>query len=298
MEGRRFWRKIGRRTVLHSCRVLLALLLRSPRLIWRLPAALLACFALAVDRQVFPLSRALLVACGVSPTLSRRWALSWARGFWYVAYRLIYLQGERITAPWLQQHVHIDGVLPPDGAILLTVHHRGARLGLLALAARGCHLATIIPQHNPHALRDLTMDSPRALYERQSLLLRRRTFDDRTFGRREAVREGLPFLAKGGYLLIAADVFPLYPHAKEMATLFGRAVAIPRGPVWFAQQSGRPIVPLMVVPQGPGWRVWIGEAIPVTQEAVVDALAQCIRRAPADWERPMAMTWLAAPPAP
>ncbi len=298
MGGRRFRLRIGRGAAWHACRLLLALLRRSPRPIWRLPAALLACAFLAADRGVYPLSRALLAACGLPPTPSRRWALAWARCFWHVAYRLLYLQGERITPRWLRRHVRIDGALPPGGAILLTMHHRGARLGLLALAARGHRLATIVPHHRPDELRDLAVDSPRALYRRQGLLLRRRIYDDRIFGRREAAREGLRFLDEGGYLVIAPDVFPLYPHAKEMVALLGRAVAIPRGPVWFARQSGRPIVPLVVVPRGSGWRVRIGEAIPPTQDAVVDALAECIRRAPAGWERPMAMTWLTAPAAP
>jgi hypothetical protein len=206
------------------------------------------------------------------------------------------LQGGRITDRWVRRHVRLDSAPPPGGAILLTLHHRGERLGLLALRRCGARLASI---HDPAT--DLPArpdDAPRAHYYRQIALLRCRIFEGRIFAPREAGRKGLRFLDAGGYLVITADVFgpTAGPHAGQTAAVLGRAVAIPRGPAWFGLHSGKPIVPWVVVPQRSGWRVWIGEAIPPTRDAVAAALTECIRRAPASWDPAFAEFWLAAPP--
>jgi hypothetical protein len=260
---------------------------------------------MATVADTYRLSRALLTACGSPPTRFRCLVLSWARCFEQAAQRLLTLQMERIAQPWLDEHVSIDGELPSNGAILLTVHHRAARLGLLAVADRMGRLASIVGDPALTAfdpaveLRALDGNSVRALYLRQWHLSQRKIFGDRIFGRHEAGRKGLQFLTEGGYLVVFADSFEptVAPCAEDGAAVLGRVVAVPRGPVWFAQRSGRPIVPFVVTPEGPGWRVWLGEAIPPTQPAVVGALEDCIRRAQASWQPTLAMRWLAAPPA-
>jgi hypothetical protein len=297
--------RIGWRVASRACGLLLALILQSPRPIWRVPSVILACGDRATNADTYRLSRALLVACGLPPTRYRCWALSWARCFEQAEQRLLTLQMKRLSRRWLDRRVRIEGELPPGGAILLTVHHRAARLGLLALADRVDRLATIagdpaLAAFDPEAeLHTLDANAVRALYLRQWLLSQRKIFGGRILGRHEAGRKGLRFLEEGGYLVVFADVFAprVAPPDEDMAAVLGRVVAIPRGPAWFGQRSGRPIIPFVVISEGSRWRIWLGEAIPPTQDAVAGALDQCIRRAPAGWQSTMAMSWLGAPPA-
>src|SRR5436309_934845 len=94
-----------------------------------------------------------------------------------------------------------------------------------------------------------------------------------------------------GYLVIDGDAYstdgPTYPA-------LGRALMIPEGTCWLAQRAGKPIIPFMTVPEGRGWRLWIGDPVPPTMAGVVAGLTVCIRRAPGSRERQAAMTWLHA----
>ena len=72
-------------------------------------------------------------------------------------------------------------------------------------------------------------------------------------------------------------------------------MTVPRGAVWFAQHSGKPIIPYMVVPQGLHWRLWVGTPVAPTQQGLCDALEACIRQTPGSWQRFMAMAWFTAP---
>lgn len=116
-----------------------------------------------------------------------------------------------------------------------------------------------------------------------------RAFGSWLFHPNQAARQGLAFLQEGGYLSITGDDF-YYPNT-ERAPLLGRAMTLPRGAAWLAQQSGKPIVPYMTVPWRGGWRLWIGEAVPPTQAGVIAVIEEGIRRAPESWTRTMAMAW-------
>ncbi len=73
-------------------------------------------------------------------------------------------------------------------------------------------------------------------------------------------------------------------------------MTVPRGAVWFAQHSGKPIVPYMVIPEGLQWRLWIGAVVAPMQQGLCDALEDCIRQAPGSWERFIAMPWMESLP--
>jgi len=55
-------------------------------------------------------------------------------------------------------------------------------------------------------------------------------------------RKGLRLLAKGSYLILYADEFA---YQKPFSPLLGHAMTVPPGAVWFAQHSGKPIIPHM-----------------------------------------------------
>ena len=74
-------------------------------------------------------------------------------------------------------------------------------------------------------------------------------------------------------------------------TILGQEMPIPRGPLWFAQRSGKPIVPLFIAPEHNGWRLTIGEPIEQRHDALCAAIDAAIREAPACWERHAAMKW-------
>ncbi|MDQ2783956.1 MAG: hypothetical protein M3Y58_03015 [Chloroflexota bacterium] len=242
----------------------------------------------AVDADTRRLVHALLPALGIPATRLTYWSLLWARCFWYEADLLLAMQPEQITTDWIRARVRLDGALPPDGAILIAPHHAAGRYGRLFLASEGVRLGGITgePQDAAHRVQsDPTF---------QHLWRLGHTLDDRTyvsgvFHRWEAGQKGLRLLREGGYLSIVADDFTL---GGTSHLLLGREWWLPRGPVWFAQQSGKPIVPCMVIPERRGWRLWIGEPVAPTPEAVIAALEVCICHAPESWNRTLALAWL------
>lgn len=260
----------------------------SPRPVWRVPAALLACIRLFVDTDTRRLTHALLQAVGIPTTRLTFWRLLWGRCFWYEADMLLALQPERTTTAWARARVHRDGIVPPHGAILITPHHAASRFGRLLLASEGMNLGGITGEPQDAAHRVQSDPTFHHLW-RLSHALNDRTYVGGVFHRWEAGRKGLRFLREGGYLSIAADDFTLggTPHL-----LLGREWWLARGPVWFAQQSGKPIVPYMVIPERRGWRLWIGEPVAPTPESVIAALEACIRQAPESWNRVLALAWL------
>jgi len=264
------------------------LLRLSPRPIWRVPAALLACMRIAVDADTRRLTHALLPAAGIPTTRLAYWHLLWARCFWHEADLLLALQPARTTTAWTRARVHRDGTLPSNGAILIFPHHMMGRYGRLLLASEGVRLGGITGEPQDAAHRVQSDPTFHHLW-RLSHALNDRTYTGGCFHRWEAGRKGLRLLREGGYLSIVADDFTLggTPHL-----LLGREWWLPRGPVWFAQQSGKPIVPCMVIPERRGWRLWIGEPVAPTPEAVIAALELCIRQAPESWNRVLALAWL------
>jgi hypothetical protein len=261
-----------------------------PRPVWRFPAAMLALLSMIWDPEGGKLDRALLAALALPGTPAAR--LRWFRCYQRQADRVLLLQGARLTRRWAAEHVRGSDALPPGGAILLCVHHAGKRIGTFALAARHDRLGTITTMPTdaralPNA--DLTLWRHWEAVRRISPP----TYGTNSFSGPQAPRRALRFLREGGYLVVDGDAYstdgPHYPF-------LGRALMIPEGTCWLAQRSGKPIIPFMTVPEGRGWRLWIGDPVPPTMAGVVAGLTNCVRRAPGSWERQAAMTWLHAAP--
>lgn len=269
-----------------------AILRPFPRPVWRLPTTALAVVSLLRGADARRLHAALLPACGHRPTRRDRWQALWSRCYQHQADLLISLQTPRCTRAWAARHVRVCGVLPPGGAILIAPHHAGQRLGTLVIADMVERLGGITgaPQDLSHYPR---MDPTLRRTWQQGSYLRARTYGDRVFTRQEAGRKGLRLLTGGGYLVVLADDHSLGapPHR-----LLGKAFSLPRGAAWFAQRSGKPIVPFMVVPVRYHWELWLGAPIPPTLDGIARGLEECIRRAPGSWSPFVAMTWMQMPP--
>jgi len=271
---------------------LLPVLLRPfPRPIYRVPAAVLAALRTLTDRDGRRLDRELLSALGLSCTVAARIQMQWSRCYGRQTDLLLVAQGDRLTPRWAAKRVRVHGVLPPGGAILVSVHHTAGMLAHLTLANSAYRLGSITAKPRKPSDRCFADPTLRLYWDRidrgDAL-----SFGDRQFTPREAGRKGLHLLAEGGCLLLYAD-----EHARRepFSPLLGRAMTVPRGAVWFAQRSHKPIIPYMVIPDGRHWRLWLGEPIAPTQDALCQALETCIRQAPSSWDRIMAMAWLRAP---
>lgn len=263
-----------------------------PHPVWRPPALVLGVVHMILDRRGRGLNVALLRALGIPQSLTACWRLHWSRAYQQQTDRLLLAQADRITPRWATRHVRFSGTLPPGGAILVSVHHNAQRYAPLALAALGYRLGTITTStSDPAAL--ASMDATLRIYWYLNETNATNAFGDRRFARREAGRKGLRLLAEGGYLMVHADE---YARLEPFSPLLGRAMTVPRGAVWFAQHSGKPILPYMVIPEGLQWRLWIGQVVVPTQQGLCDALARCIGQAPGSWQRNMAMAWMEAPP--
>lgn len=261
------------------------------RPIWRTPALMLAAIQCVCDKNSRTVSRVLLAGLG-RPVTTRAWCkLHWNRCYQTQVSRLLLLQMDRLTTQWATRRVRITGCLPSGGAILVGPHHDGFRLGLLALAGLGPSLACITSDsYDPADL--AVMDPTRRATMLARLPFHERVYAGRVFSYRAGGRNGLRHLAGGGYLVQLTDNFwsSGTPHS-----VLGRRLPVARGTVWFAERTGKPIVPVMVTPEGRGWRLTLFAPIPPTQEAVVAALERCIGHAPGSWELAIAMQWLAAP---
>jgi hypothetical protein len=268
-----------------------AILRPFPRPVWRVPATILAALSLLRSADVRRLHAALLPACGHRPTWRNRWRANWSRCYQHQADLLLLLQSARCTRAWAARHVRVCGALPPGGAILITPHHAAQRLGSLLIADRVEQLGSITgappdlwryPRTDPTLRR--TWEEGRRAHPH--------IYGDRVFTRQESGRKGLRLLAEGGYLNILADDHSLGapPHS-----LIGKAFSLPRGAAWFAQHSGKSIVPFMVVPVRYHWELWLGEPVPPTLDGIAQGLAECIRHAPGSWSLFVAMAWLRMP---
>lgn len=274
--------------------VLKTLLMRLPSPVVHTPALVLACVRFFVDpvaqRFCRPLGEAL------DPSLSRwgRLRLRWRHCYEHERYRLLVLQADRLSVEWARAQVRGEINLPPDGAILVTPHHTAMRLGVIALTGAGYRIGggTI----DPGDTEDLAaLDPWTREYYRHLRALRSLMYGPRVFRQHDVGRRGLRLLQEGGYLLLQGDGFALDWHP---GPLLRRSVPIPSGPVWFAAHSGKPVIPFAVIPEKRGWRLWFGDPIPpdqITHDATARALESCIRRAPASWERSLALAWSHAP---
>src|SRR5262249_6136386 len=112
----------------------------------------------------------------------------------------------------------------------------------------------------------------------------RRVFGPRVYLPSTAARGGLELLRNGGYLVVLADFYGTHMHC-----LFGREIPVATGPIWWAQRSGRPIVPYLVYPprgRRDRWHLRYGDPIPPTRTAIAGAVEDSIRSIPASW-----MSW-------
>ncbi len=269
---------------------LLATLLRPfPHPVYRAPATLLAAARILYDGEARKLNRALVDACGQRVTAWWIWRIHWQRAYRREADLLLLIQSRRLTRAWAAAHVRVEGTIPAGGAILIAVHHARVPLGSLALAEIIGPLGTIarLPPDDPALL--TAYDPTLRAHWRYMKPLKPRINGGSAFTPRDGARRGLRLLRAGGYLSLYTDD---YTGGTIPCALLGRAWWLPRGPLWFAAQSGKPIVPWMVVPHGGGYKLVIGDPIEATPEAIVAAMEMCIRRAPGCWERSLALAWL------
>lgn len=262
-----------------------------PRPVWRLPATLLAVISLLRSADIRRLHAALLPACGHRPTWRNRWRTHWSRCYQYQTDLLLLLQTPRCTPEWAARHVRVCGALPPGGAILIAPHHAGQRFGALIFAAMVERLGSITGAPPDLARYPRTDPTLRRSWE-QGRQIHPRLYGDHVFTRQEAGRKGLRLLAEGGYLIVYADDHSLGapPHP-----LLGKTFSLPRGAAWFAQRSGKPIIPFMVVPVRYHWELWLGDPVQPTLGGVAQGLEECIRHAPGNWSLFVAMAWLRMP---
>lgn len=270
-----------------------SLLRHSPRPIYRVPAILLAAIRLAVDPTPRTVCGALIRALGRPATPLARWRLLWAHCYHHEVDTLLALQAERLTTEWIRCHVRRDRTLPGAGAVIVYPHHANQRLIGLALSDTGAKVGQIgaaPPKPEDLAKLDYTVQ----LHYNLTRGIGERVSGPFVFPRARAGRQGKRFLEAGGYLIIAADdTIPLYPAQP----ILGKMLPVGPGTAWFGGQTGKPIIPAMVVPEGRRWRLWLGDAVAPTQEAVNAALEGCIGRAPGSWLRCEAMAWVNAPDA-
>jgi len=169
----------------------------------------------------------------------------------------------------------------------LTVHHNNSRLAALRLRAAGLPLALIAadgaaarsaddPEHEQRA-EEYGVTQPLIAGVREA---RRRSYAGNIFVPPRAARPGRRWLLDGGGLVIAADTFA-GPWARGV--ILKKAMPIPPGAVWLAQQTSKPIIPLVVRPRGKYWVLWLGEPLPTTTAGVAAGMESCIRQAPASW---------------
>jgi hypothetical protein len=188
-------------------------------------------------------------------------------------------QSHRVTSAWVARHVQFTGAPPPtQPCVLVTIHHAHQRFGFLMLSERLPRLG-LVANFVPLPPGEQRQDLPPAWNRRAALSqFLRRAFEERVYHPSRAARPGLELL-RGGSLVLLPEFFP----GGQSARIFERVVSVGEGPVWLAQRTGRPLVPFVVVPDGPHWRVWCGQPIEPSVPALAAALETCIRHAPAAW---------------
>jgi hypothetical protein len=231
---------------------------------------------------------AAIQALGETPTREAVWRFTW--DWWYqrATGEILAYQADRLTPEWATHNISRPNRLPDGGCVLVSVHQFHQ---LVAFAGLGVSVAELgaTSLFEPLSVDDPDFGKPSAILDARERLRRLSHFSHRIFGSRlyppsVAARRGLELLDRGGYLVVLADFY-----GKDMTCLFGKEVPVADGPIWFAQHSGRPIVPFLVSPPAvrtQTWNLWCGESIPPTRAALVAAVEDCIRAAPTTW-----MSW-------
>ena len=280
-------------------RLLPTMLRRWPGVVWHWPAVLLATLRVLGDPGTYRVAGSALRALGRPDTRLARWRFAWLVAYERETKILIGLQADRLTAQWASKYVICDGILPPGGAILIGPHQENIRFSPLVLVAQGHRMGLIMAgdadteeRRRAATDQDIAADDPlEALYSPLARL-RERVFGAHIFYLRNATRPALRFLQQGGYLLIMPDPFGgHWPPAPRL----GKAMPLAPGAVWLAKHADKPIVPMMLIPEGRRWRLWLGEPIAPTAAGVAAALEACLTRAPMCWPSEYWRAWHAAP---
>jgi hypothetical protein len=256
-----------------------------PWLVWRWPAVILGTARWLVQREVGRAVGPALVALGQPATRLARWRFAWLVAYHEEANFLLSLQPEKVTEPWVARHVRREGMPPPGGAVLISLHHNFVRFSYWRLRLDGLLGGLVAsdvregwdPAH-PDYQTEYAARGDRADYFARRRRSLERILEGRIYRPPDQLRSGARFLQAGGYLIVLPDGFT-YP-VWERGDLLGKAIPVAPGPAWLARRTGKPIVPFMVIPERRGWRVWFGEPVPPTQEGVAAALTACLRRAP------------------
>lgn len=234
-------------------------------------------------------------ALGSTPTMAATWRFAWRWWFQRSAGGVLDYQADRVTLAWAEQHVAAPASVPSGGCILVSVHNFNqrlafARLGTLFDDLGGVGLFEPLPEGDP-SLTQTSFGADAAAQVRARSRFCHEVFGPRLLSPRWAPRRGLELLRSGGSLIVLIDFF-----GREPVNVLGKRMQVPSGPLWWAAQSGRPIVPFAISPrrgERPPWQLWCGEPVDATPSGLASAVEECIRRAPTAWAGWPA--WYAAP---
>ncbi len=220
-----------------------------------------------------------------SPTTLATWRFAW--NWWYqrAACGALAYQAARLDSGWAERHIAAPDSLPGDGCVLISVHHFNQRLAFARLSSCVTELGAV-SMFEPLAESDPQISKTDFAASAQARLRSRSRFSHEVFGPRlyqpgTAARQGLELLRHGGSLIVLSDFL-----GREPARLLGKRWLLPPGPMWFAEQSGRPIVPFVLSPtrdHDRPWQLWCGEPIAPTLVALSAALEECVRGWPTAW---------------
>jgi hypothetical protein len=246
----------------------------------------------ARNREV---AAAALRALGSTPTIAATWLFAWRWWYQRCAGGVLDYQADRVTLAWAEQHVAAPASVPNGGCILVSVHNftqrlAFARLGSLFDDLGGVGLFEPLPEGDP-SLTQTSFGADAAAQVRARSRFSHEVVGPRLFSPRWAPRRGLELLRSGGSLIVLIDFF-----GREPVNVLGKCMQVPSGPLWWAAQSGRPIVPFAISPthgDRQPWQLWCGESVDATPSGLASAIEECVRRAPTAWAGWPA--WYAAP---
>lgn len=156
-------------------------------------------------------------------------------------YLVDFFRFSRLTEPEIrdlvvvEQGQHLERAMEVGrGVILVTGHLGNWELGGAVLASMGCRLNAVALHHPSAKVNDF--------FQRH-----RRQRGIRIVPLGHAVSELMDALRRQECVGLLADRD--YSRRNDFATLCGAAACLPRGPVWLAEKTGAPIVPLFVLRQ-------------------------------------------------
>jgi hypothetical protein len=264
----------------------------SARLHWtsepdRLDVARLGALACLIGRaRMRKVAAAAVRALGASPTRTDTWAFAWHWWYQRATWGGLAYQADQLTPAWAERHVEVvPASLPDGGCILISIHHFQQRLAFARLSTLVEELGGVsrfepLPPSDPDLTRtSLGVDAQARLRARSRFA--HQVFGPRVYSPRTAPRRGLELLRRGGSLIVLSDFF-----GRQPVCVLGKRMLVPLGPLWWAAQSGRPIVPFVLSPtsgERHRWRLWCGQPIAPKPTELAGALEECIRRSPTAW---------------